>query len=127
MMKIFGLRNCNTCIKALKWLRQSKVDFEYFDIREVQLTKFQIDTWANIVGWDKLVNKRGSTWRNLPTDIKENLNKEKLVRLVLTHRALIKRPVFVDSRIVIAGFSIEQKNILTNYFKEFKRSSEQPC
>ena len=125
-MKIFGLRNCNTCIKALKWLRQSKVDFEYFDIREVQLTKFQIDTWAKVVGWDKLVNNRGSTWRNLPTDIKENLNKEKLVRLVLTHRALIKRPVFVDSRIVIAGFSIEQKNILTNYFKEFKRSSEQP-
>ena len=123
MMKIFGLRNCNTCIKALKWLRQSKVDFEYFDIREVQLTKFQIDTWANILGWDKLVNKRGSTWRNLPTDIKENLDKEKLVRLVLTHRALIKRPIFVDSSIVIVGFSIEQKNILTNYFKEVKRSS----
>ena len=122
-MKIFGLRNCSTCIKALKWLRQSKVDFEYFDVREVQLTKFQIDTWAKIVGWDKLVNKRGSTWRNLPTDIKENLNKEKLVRLVLTHRALIKRPIFVDSSIVIVGFSIEQKNILTNYFKEVKRSS----
>ena len=123
MMKIFGLRNCNTCIKALKWLRQSKVDFEYFDIREVQLTKIQIDTWANIVGWDKLVNKRGSTWRNLPKEIKENLNNEKLVRLVLTHRALIKRPIFVDSGIVISGFSIEQENILTNYFKGVKRPS----
>ena len=92
-MNIYGLKNCDTCRKALKALDGAAVRYSFHDVREETPTKTQIGRWAKAVGTGKLLNTRSTTWRGLSTAEKENVTEKKAVDLMATHPTLIKRPV----------------------------------
>lgn len=104
MIEIYGLKNCDTCRKALKWLDANEVPHSFHDIRQAKLDADTLSNWLDRVGLDSLLNRRGMTWRSLPDIEKQYADDEGAISIMMKHRAVIKRPVFVLESDVKAGF-----------------------
>lgn len=105
MVTLYGISNCDTIKKAKKWLEKNGVDFQFHDFRKDGLDKKQLTQWCNELNWELLLNKRGNTWRNLPDDVKNTVNKTKAIKMMLEQPAIIKRPVLDSGKERIIGFS----------------------
>ncbi|WP_207764656.1 Spx/MgsR family RNA polymerase-binding regulatory protein [Hyphococcus luteus] len=92
-MELYGLKNCDTCRKAKKALDGAQVRYAFHDIREEPPTKMQVGHWAKAAGWEKLLNKSSTTWRNLDEAQKTGITEKKALALMAEHPTLIKRPV----------------------------------
>ncbi len=108
MLKVYGLKNCDTCRAARKWLSAKGVEHEFFDVRDIPLDAATINHWMAKVGLDTLLNKRGTTWRKLHATDKGSLDEAKAVQLMLAHPALIKRPVFSRNAVISVGFAKDE-------------------
>jgi len=108
MLKVYGLKNCDTCRAARKWLTANDVPHEFLDVRDISLDAETIKHWVSQAGIDTLLNKRGLTWRKLDDVDKELMDEAKAVQLLATHPALIKRPVFVKDGTVSIGFARDE-------------------
>ena len=104
MISIYGLKNCDTCRKALKWLQAEGIEHEFKDVRADGLTDAQVKGWIDAVGWETLLNRRGTTWRKLSDAEKDGVDAAKAKALMMEKAALIKRPVFESGSTVIVGF-----------------------
>ncbi len=111
---LYGLKNCDTCRKALKELKAAGVAHDFVDVRAGGVSSEQIAGWAAKAGWEVLLNRRGTTWRGLDDADKADVDEAKAVRLMAQHPALIKRPVIESGDDVTVGFSDEVKNKLTS-------------
>lgn len=114
MLTLYGINNCDTVRKARKWLDAHSVDYRFHDFRKDGLTAEQINRWADTIGMDKLLNKRGTTWRQLPEERKEGLDTSGLQALLLEHPALIKRPLLENDRFCHVGFNETEYSVLMN-------------
>jgi len=112
MLEIYGLKNCDTCRKALKWLEQKGIDHQFHDLKSTKLSQQKISAWLEYVPADTLINRRGTTWRKLPEEDKTDLTKKSACTLAVAHPSLLKRPVFVTADEVFVGFGTEQQNLL---------------
>ena len=112
MIKVFGLKNCDTCRNAMKWLNNSGLMHEFHDVRDEGVDPEAVGRWARAVGWDSLLNQRSTTWRGLDDEKKAGLNEGSAMELMLENPTLIKRPVFEAGDDVIVGFKEEQKAAL---------------
>jgi Spx/MgsR family transcriptional regulator len=91
---VYGLDNCDTCRKARNWLKRADVEHEFVDYRERRVPPETLKSWAQqLGGWDKLVNKASTTWRNLPELRKAPHSDPEWTLLVKEHPAIVKRPV----------------------------------
>ncbi len=109
MTKIYGIKNCDTCRKALKFFGSAAKDHSYHDFRVDGLSIESLESWIKSVGWEKLLNRRGTTWRNLSDDTKNSIDENSARKLMLENPTLIKRPVFEQEGKVVVGFTkIEQ-------------------
>ncbi len=115
MITVFGLKNCDTCRKALKWLETENIAHEFKDVRKDGIGEQDVRHWLKAVGPDTLVNRRGTTWRQLDEVEKFVSSDDDLTQLILKYPALIKRPVFVSVDTVLVGFKDEQKSALLGY------------
>jgi len=93
MVTLYGIPNCDTIKKARKWLEANNCDYQFHDFRKDGLQESLLIDWVNELGWETLLNKRGSTWRQQPTEVKETINEASAIQLMLEHPAMIKRPV----------------------------------
>ena len=107
MMRVFGISNCDKCREAKKWLAKKEIDFEFIDFRKQPLTAEDIKRWIKNVGEEKLINKRGTTWRALPDELKQNFENSDVVNIILERPTLMKRPIFEMQERLILGFSSE--------------------
>ncbi len=64
-MTVYGIKNCNTVKSALDWLNKNRVEFVFHDYKKSGITATKLNAWCKQVGWENLVNKRGTTWRKL--------------------------------------------------------------
>tara|TARA_B100000700_G_scaffold224374_1_gene247391 strand:+ start:2111 stop:2491 length:381 start_codon:yes stop_codon:yes gene_type:complete len=115
MIRVFGISNCDKCREAKKWLAKKEIDFEFIDFRKQALTVEDIKRWIENVGEHKLINRRGTTWRALPDELKENFETLDLVRIILEKPTLMKRPIFETQERLIVGFSSGVINELTRF------------
>ncbi len=95
MTTLYGIKNCDTVRKARKWLEAHDVPFTFHDFRSDGLDENELRAWAKAVGWQTLLNRRGTTWRKLPEDQREGVDEHKAIRLMLDNPTLIKRPALV--------------------------------
>ncbi len=100
MIKMYGIKNCDTVKKAQKFLNVQGVDFEFVDFRQTPIDIQTLQSFVDGVGWDKLINKRSTTYRQLSDKEKQNLS----LALVLKNPTLIKRPVLVTKDNINVGF-----------------------
>ena len=108
MIKFVGLKNCDTCRKAKKWLESEGIPFTYHDVRSDGLSKEDVTHWIKELGWEELVNRRGTTWRNLSDEDKNSVNQETAVDLIVANPSLMKRPLFIYGDTFILGFKQAQ-------------------
>lgn len=113
-MKLYGLANCDRCRKALKWLREHHCDVEVIDIRQAALTRAEIEAIVAAAGWERAVNRKSTTWRNLSEDEKSNLNEHSAVELISVHPTVMKRPVIVADGRITVGFDASVISELQN-------------
>ena len=104
MLKIYTLKNCDTCKKALQWLEAEGIPFNNHDVRADGLTKDIISEIVAKLGWEKALNRRSTTWRNLDESQKTDVDNAKAITLIEEHPTLLKRPVFVGKNEMVAGF-----------------------
>ena len=112
MIKIYGLRNCDTCRRAIKDLEARQIAHEFHDFRRDGLDLFKLKKWTALLGYGALLNKRGTTWRGLGQSEKEDLNNKKAIALIYRNPALIKRPVFEIENTIVIGYKDDQKRNL---------------
>lgn len=114
MITVHGLKNCDTCKKALKWLDEQDLAHQFRDVRRDGVDEATITRWIDAVGWETLLNKRGTTWRGLGDAEKDSVDETSAAALMAAHPALIKRPVFeLDGRVIV-GFKDEQRDLLAD-------------
>jgi arsenate reductase len=103
-MIMYGIKNCDTIKKARRWLEAHHIDYHFHDVRTDGLDQATIESWLQLVSWEKLLNKRATTWRQLEDPRKEQLDQSIAIELLLAHPTLIKRPLLVDGSVCIVGF-----------------------
>ena len=104
-MKVYTLKACDTCRKALKWLTENEIPFQNHDVRSDGLDASDVEPLMKALGWEKLVNRKSTTWRNLSDEQKSDLDDAKAVQLITDNPTLMKRPVFLSDKDVMAGFN----------------------
>ncbi len=105
MIIMYGIKNCDTIKKARKFLDANNIDYEFHDFREDGLNPIQLRAWLKELGWEKVINKRSTTWRNLPDETKENMDETLAIVVAEQQPTIIKRPVLEMSDNVVIGFS----------------------
>ena len=105
-MIVYGIKNCNTVKAALDWLRKHKIEFEFHDYKAKGITDAKLKDWSKQVGWESLVNKRGTTWRQLEEAIQAKVTNEKsAIALMKEKTSVIKRPLIEENgKVVLLGF-----------------------
>jgi Spx/MgsR family transcriptional regulator len=105
-MIVYGIKNCNTVKSALDWLNKNKVKFEFHDYKKSGITAEKLSAWSKQVGWENLVNKRGTTWRQLDEiDQKKVTNEKAAITLMITKTSVIKRPLVErEGKVLLLGF-----------------------
>ena len=107
MLKIYGIKNCDSVRKALKYLKSHDIPYEFIDFRETAVTQEQIEQWLTSTDIKTLFNTRGTTYRTLK--LKDlNLNDIQKVTWLAKENMLIKRPVITFENNVIVGYNETQ-------------------
>lgn len=106
MIKLYGIKNCDTVRKARNWLEQNNIEHEFCDFRETPVAPARLQSWHNSVG-DSLLNKRSTTWKQLNDRQQAIPDQSALIKLLAEHPTLIKRPVLEAGKTVTTGFSAE--------------------
>jgi arsenate reductase len=91
MTILFGISNCDTVKKARKWLDSNNIEYRYHDFRNDGLEHDQLQQWIDAIGYQTLVNKRSTTWKQLDDDAKSSLDSISAKALMLANPTLIKR------------------------------------
>ena len=90
---IYGIKNCDTMKKARAFLDKAGVEYAFHDYKGAGIERARLETWAKKVGWEKLLNRAGTTFRKLPDTDKTGLTEAKAIKLMLAQPSMIKRPV----------------------------------
>jgi arsenate reductase len=101
MIKMYGIKNCDTIKKAQRFLKAQGVNFEFIDFRDQPIDEKTLQSFVDALGWEQLINKRSTTYRNLTDKEKKDITLE----LTLKNPTLIKRPVLVTTADIRVGFS----------------------
>lgn len=102
---IYGIKNCDTMKKARAALEGAGIAHAFHDYKTAGITREKLEAWIGQVGWEKLVNKAGTTFRKLPEAERADLDEDKAIALMLAHPSLIKRPVLEAGGRLLVGFN----------------------
>ena len=104
-MIVYGIPNCNTVKKAQDWLKQNKVDYTFHDFKKAGITETKLKEWSKQLGWQALINKKGTTWRQLEAKVQAAIvNEAAAIALMLEKSSVIKRPVVETGDKILLGF-----------------------
>jgi arsenate reductase (glutaredoxin) len=101
---LYGIRNCDTVKKARTWLDAEGVAYEFHDYKLAGIDEARLRAWAAELGWERLLNRAGTTFRKLPDADKQGLDADKAVALMLAQPSMIRRPVLDLGARRLVGF-----------------------
>ncbi len=107
-MKLYGIKNCDTVKKARKWLDDQGVDYQFHDFKKDGLGDDLLSKWESAVGWESLLNRRGTTWRKLPEEVRDTISAQSAHAIMLENPSIIKRPVVENGNEVRVGFNADE-------------------
>lgn len=105
MITLYGIKNCDTMKKTKKWLEANNLEFTFHDYRKEGLDAEWLKQVVNENGWEIVLNKRGTTYRQLSDEQKADIDNEKAVALLSEHPAMIKRPILQKGETTVIGFN----------------------
>lgn len=101
---IYGIKNCDTMKKARVWLDEHAVAYAFHDYKASGIDRAALERWVGVLGWEKVLNKSGTTFRALPEADRADLTRDKAVDLMLAQPSMIKRPILESGDVLLAGF-----------------------
>ncbi|WP_218353505.1 ArsC family reductase [Alteromonas lipotrueiana] len=101
---VYGIANCDTIKKARKWLTEHNIDFTFHDYRKDGINRQWLEQTESYLGWEVMLNKRGTTYRQLDESAKDSIDRESAIELMLSQPAMIKRPILYHNDKMIIGF-----------------------
>jgi arsenate reductase len=113
-MKVYGIKNCNTVKKALTWLEEHKIPYAFHDYKKEGISIEKLQEWAEKLGWQNLINKKGTTWRGLSPEQQGVETAQQAFALMQEKTSLIKRPLVEGPKGLLLGFD---ENEYQTYFK----------
>lgn len=105
MITLYGIKNCDTVKKARKWLDTDGIEYQFHDFREDGLDAQSVSQWLDELGWEQLVNKRSTTWKQLDQKTKDTMDNQLAQPAIIEHPTLIKRPLLDLGHKRFTGFS----------------------
>ena len=105
MITVYGIKNCDTVKKAVKWLAEHDIEHQLHDYRSDGLNEDFLIKAEQQFGWENLLNRRSTTWRNLDEQVKKTLEKPTALSVLMAHPTLIKRPIILQDGIALIGFN----------------------
>ncbi|ASP40443.1 ArsC family reductase [Bacterioplanes sanyensis] len=114
MVTLYGIKSCDTMKKARTWLEQHGVEFHFHDYKKDGLPEALADQWLQELGWETLINRRGTTWRQLPEEVRASMDNDAARSAMLANPSIIKRPLLDTGDGKYLGFKAEQYQQLFN-------------
>ena len=105
MLTVYGIRSCDTCRRARKFLDARNIEFRFHDLREDGLDIQMLERWSERIGWEKLLNRQSLTWRKIPEVDRNDMTRDKALAAMIDSPTLIKRPVLEAPNFIAVGFS----------------------
>ena len=105
MITLYGIRNCDTMKKARAWLGTRGIPYDFHDYKVAGIDAERLRAWTDEFGWERLLNRTGTTFRALPEADKQGLDRDKAIALMLAQPSMIKRPVLDLGDRRLLGFS----------------------
>src|ERR1700741_1279521 len=114
-MTIYGIPNCDTVKKTLDWFKKNKIAYTFHDYKKSAITKSKLEAWSGKVGWEVLLNKKGTSWRKLtPAQQERGTNQTAAIQVMMENNSIIKRPVVEAGEKLLVGFNE------TDFIKQLK-------
>ncbi len=107
MIQVYGIKNCDTMKKAMNWLTENGVAYEFVDYKKAGVAESRLRDWAARAGWQKLLNTRGLMWKKLSDAERADVDEAKALKLMAEYPSLIKRPVLDTGTTLLVGFAPE--------------------
>ncbi|MES1226902.1 MAG: ArsC family reductase, partial [Bacteroidota bacterium] len=108
-MTVYGIPNCDTIKKTTDWLKKNKIDFSFHDYKKEGITKAKLATWSEKVGWETILSKKSTTWRELSAEEQAKIKSQSAaIKVMMENNSIIKRPVIEAGDKLLVGFNEEQ-------------------
>lgn len=113
MIKVYGIKNCDSVKKALSWLKQNNLEYQFHDYKKDGIDQVLLERFVKIFGVEAVLNKKGTSWRKLADEERAKVVDDKsAIALMLENASMIKRPILDDSKGQLIGFKeAEYQNI----------------
>ncbi len=107
MYKVYGIPNCDTVKKAITWLKENNIPYEFHNYKKEGISEEKLASWLDQYAWEVLVNKAGTTWKKLAEEDKAT-DATSALQLMASQTSVIKRPIIEAEKIVAIGFKPEE-------------------
>ncbi|MBC8212015.1 MAG: ArsC family reductase [Gammaproteobacteria bacterium] len=104
-LMMYGIRNCDTIKKARAWLDQHAIHYQFHDYKKHGIDHDQLQRWVSELGWEQLINKRGTSWRKLDQQQQSVMDDSLAVKVMMQNPSIIRRPLLVVGEQKILGFN----------------------
>ena len=101
---LYGIKNCDTIKKARAWLDAQGIEYRFHDYKAEGIDRARLEKWCRELGWEKLLNRSGTTFRKLSDADKNNVDERRAIALMLAQPSMIRRPVLDAGGSLLAGF-----------------------
>jgi Spx/MgsR family transcriptional regulator len=115
LITLYGISNCDTVRKARRWLEQHGVEYAFHDVRADGLDRDTVRGWLEELGWETLVNRRSTSWKNLDPATRDDMDESGALAAIMDQPTLIKRPLLDIGHELHTGFSAD------NYARIFNK------
>ena len=105
MLTIYGIKSCDSCRAAKKFLEAKDIEFRVHDLRDEGLDIQMLERWSDRLGWERLLNKKSLSWRKIPEVDRNDMTRDKALAAMIERPTLIKRPVLEADKFIAVGFS----------------------
>jgi arsenate reductase len=104
---MYGIKNCDTIKKARTWLEDRGIAYQFHDYKASGIDRARLEAWSGELGWEKLLNRAGTTFKKLPDADKADIDEAKAIGLMMAQPSMIKRPVLDTGHGLLLGFKPE--------------------
>lgn len=105
MTTLYAIPNCNTVKKARTWLEEQNIDYDFHNYKKQGIDQETLQQWVDELGWETVINRKGMTWRKLDESVRESMDPDKAIQIMLENQSIIKRPLIIKDGKKILGFN----------------------
>ncbi|WP_428239926.1 ArsC family reductase [Gynuella sp.] len=105
MTIMYGIPNCDTIKKARQWMQNNNQPFEFHNFKKDGISREKVQQWLAQQPWQELINRKGTTWRKLDQNLRDNMTEQSAIDTILDNPSIIKRPVLETGNKVYLGFT----------------------